>query len=437
METTAADENTAEYGFDSAGSANSGWDETVTTFKTITVDGTVNDPGEWEAGDLLGAVDGTLFYLTWDQDRIYAAIVGGDAASDRYNLLIDVDPLDAGAANSGTTAAFCGASFQEDAKPDYALAHGGSGLLEMAAAADGGSWEPWVNTGSGAATDGVASVEFEILKSEIGLDSGDPLRLYLTVCDSGGEVAAAWPPENPVSAGGVVTQLMWVGLSGTGPNRSPRFDAAREGFQTLDAGSTGLLTFFDGYLELDVTTPGGAGCQIGVAVGANRLVTSRDGGARRLVTITPENCSGLDADLALRYEDGTVFQAPDELRGIPEADLALFRWVNGAWGEAGGVVNTVDNTVTLAGVSEFSDWTFGSTDRNADRHTAPVFFSPVVMAERLGSQRGRPAGGGGVGSALVAPPPEADPVMVCPPLRTEHSSDRTSAKNPSSVRFTQ
>jgi autotransporter-associated beta strand protein len=78
----------------------------------------------------------------------------------------------------------------------------------------------------------------------------------------------------------------------------------------------------------------------------------------RYFDITPNTNTGLNADFVFHYSD-------DELNGITETNLTLFKSIDGGstWTDEGGSVNTTNNTVTLTGVDGFSRWTLG--DKNS------------------------------------------------------------------------
>jgi hypothetical protein len=370
VETTVSTENTAEFAHDSHGAANSTWANTVATPHTVSVDGTVNTSGEWLSGELLGAVDGLTYYVTWDASYIYVGMIGGNATSDKYNVLIDTDPLNTGAGNTGNTLDYCGASFGADGKANYAVQLYPGGVAR--AVASGSSWDAWSPTDTTGATNGSASgnAEFKILKSDIGLTSASPVGLYLYGCNNSNQYWSGWPPENSAYSASVIQLTTRTVFYATGSTRSPRFDASHLGYQTLSGDSTGERAFFENnanasypwYARLFVTTAGAAGCQIKVKVVANRVITQRDGGARRLYEIDPQGCSGLQATVILQYEDSSWYSAPDELRGIVEANLYVYRWDGSIWNRitAGAFRDAPTNRVgTTTPQSSFSPWGIG------------------------------------------------------------------------------
>ena len=101
---------------------------------------------------------------------------------------------------------------------------------------------------------------------------------------------------------------------------------------------------------------------------------TQQNGINRMYRISPTNNSGLNATLVFNYLDS-------ELNGLNEAALALFRSTDGEnWVEQeSAVLNTANNTLTLAGIDQFSYWTAGESGT-----TLPVHFSSFT-AEELAS----------------------------------------------------
>lgn len=363
-----------------AGAANSGWTGNITTPHTITsLDGTVNTLGEWQPGELLGSADTATFYLTWDATDIYIGFAGGNAQSDKYNVLVDIDPLDMDTQNSGNTLDYCGASFGANGKPDYAIQLYPGGIAKNAAS--GSSWDTWTapistgQTNGGGAGSGQA--EFRLSKAELGINSDAPVGFYLYACTAGNRVWATWPPENKIDTTNPVAQTTRVLLDATRNTRSPRDDAAHLGYETFAADTLGVKLFFDdgGALSqnwhghLNVSTAGAAGCLVTAKVLANHLVSRLDGGTRRSYTITPDvNCTGLAATVSLKYEDGwdnnqtqtDINFIPSELRGLDENSLILYRNTGATWDAVASNRSTTHNrVVTTSAVTQFSTWTFG------------------------------------------------------------------------------
>jgi len=370
-----------------AGAANTGWANYMTTPHTISVDGTVNTSGEWLFGELLGRADSMVYYVSWDADYLYVGMVGADATAgnDSYNVLLDVDPYDVGLDNAGTQAEFCGATFGEQGKPDFAIQVSGSGLATQQAS--GGAWTAWSPADSSASVNGLASgnAEFRIRKSDLGLGSADAVGLYLYGCNNAGRVRAAWPPENEINTTSVVAQTTRTVFDSTGERRSPREDAAHLGYETLMV--SGPVNFFDRggvalqnwHVRLNVQTAPVGPCEITIKVLANTQVTRLSGGVRRSYTITPtentpatdDECYGINTWISLKYEQGAsnnqtdtqtdVDDTPSELRGLDEGAMTLYRYNGATWVPYTGGVSTPHNRIYATGVTSFSAWSFGYT----------------------------------------------------------------------------
>ncbi len=328
-----------------------------TTYHTITFDGTVNEPSEWVANtEKLGTAT-IPYYLTWDDTYLYVGMIGGDTGNDKYNLLIDIDPDDTGAANSGTTAAYCGATFGADGKPDYAIQKYPGGVAQ---AQGSGGWNAWTPTAETTALNGTNQVEFRVRWSDIGLSSRSaPVGLYLYACNSSDLVWSAWPPSNLQWTGGAQELTTRAYFPTTDGGRAPRTYAQQRGDQTV-FNATGSVSLLNGFAQLNITAGGGAGCDVKVRVRGNAAVTTANNSVRRLYDITPTGCTPT-ADVTLKYLDGTEYEAVDELNGATEANLHLFHWNGSSWIDEGGTVNTGNHTMTRTGVSSFSPWTFGGS----------------------------------------------------------------------------
>ncbi len=363
VETT--DSGATNYRYHTAGAANDGWSGYVLTNHIITADGTVS---EWQAnGEQLGSTDGVDFYVTWDADYIYVGMVGGDTSNNKYNVLIDTDPLDSGVDNSGNANVdYCGATFADDGKADYAIQLYPTGTAY--AQASGASWDAWTPAGSGG-NRGTGQVEFYIQKSDLGLTSGDAVGFYLYACNSSNQVWAAWPPENEVNTGSTDALTTRVVFENTYANRAPRYEGSMRGSQTMPANVVGQELFFDDvagtvdyYARLYVTTSGGVTCTVKITTRGNALATRLDGGLRRSYDITPQNCTGLAATITLKFNDGSMSGAPDEFRGASANNTRLYRWDGTAWVSVGSAYNSTNKTVyTTAPQTTFSPWTAGDT----------------------------------------------------------------------------
>lgn len=408
IETSVSTENLTEFDHDTHAARNNGWNNTVVTPHDITADGTLNTSGEWRTGEQLGNVDGLTYYLTWGSDYLYAGMVGGNATADKYNLLIDTDPLDTGASNSGTQTSYCGATFGADGKADYAIQITGSNVYRARATADGSGWEAWPTAEAGGNTNNSASgnAEFFVQKGAIGIDSSSPIGVYLYACNSSSQLWSAWPPENPAGSASNVELTTRTVVEATGADRSPRYDAFHLGYQTLSGATTGERQFFQNgtnasypwYARLYVSTAGGGSCTIQVKVIGNRLTTQQDGGIRRMYDITPIACSGLAATIIVQYEDGSWYGAPDELRGMTEANGYLYHWDGTTWNRitGGAFRDTPTNRIgTTSPQTTFSPWGIGDdlgnqptalglTHLSAESH-APFPWAAVGSAALLGS----------------------------------------------------
>ncbi len=399
------------YRAHTAGAANTGW-TWVTTPHTLTasINGTVVSPTEWSPnGEYLGKVDDVQFFLTWDANNLYLGFSGQNALTGTYIVALDTDPLNSGAANSGTTAALCGsAAFSGNHKPDYALQAGPNGLTTTQAS--GGAWSAWTVSNSTGVTNTSASgqAEFRVAFSDLGLTYGQPVGAYLFVCDAAaGAVRAAWPPEN-VTAGSsnMVNTGLDVALVLNAPDgaQSPRYEASHMGVFTVTTGNTpNEYHLWDNYMWLYVITPTTAagGCDVVVQVMGNRIPTTQGAPSRRAYEFNADACPGMAVNLNFAYEDGTASRhldgtpvrskaqsAPNELLFMSENRLTLSRWDGSSWQLmpsasdsqctwAGGTWhcpegyynydwNTSINLLTIYNVSTFSKWTFSDEQDDYD-----------------------------------------------------------------------
>ncbi|CAG0931297.1 hypothetical protein TFLX_02077 [Thermoflexales bacterium] len=348
------------------------------TYHAITFDGTVNTSTEWDTTtERLGTTSTMYYYVTWDDIYLYVGLRGGDTNNDKYNLLIDTDPNDIGANNSGTRNEYCGATFGADGKPDYAIQKYPGGYDRSRAVS--GSWSSWSPSGATTATNAVNQVEFRVGWSDLGMvgNRSAPLGLYLYACDNGNRVWSAWPPSNLLWTGNAQELTTRTYFHTTDSGRNPRTYAQQRGDQTA-FNATGNVSLLNSFAQFNITAGGGAGCHILVRVRGNAAVDSANSAVRRLYDITPSNCPGLTADLTLKYLDGTEYEAVDELNGAIEANLHLYRWNGSAWSDEGGTSNTFNNTVTRNGVNTFSPWTFDDASPTAITLTRLEAQSPNV-----------------------------------------------------------
>lgn len=329
--------------------------ENALTNHTISFDGNVNPTTEWDTDSELLGTSAVDYYLTWDDAFLYAAINGGDTANDKYNLLIDIDPDDAGSTNSGTASEFCGATFGADGKPDYALQKYPGGVAKV----DGtsGSWSGWFPAGGTDSLSGTNQVEFRVQWSDIGVAvRNTPIAIYLYTCNSSSLVWSAWPPENSQYTGASQELPAHNYLPTTDNGRFPRAYAQHRGDQTkFDA--NGSFSLFNGFAQINITSGGGTGCTFRVDMRGNAPADNSDSAVHRLYTLTPTGCSPT-ADITLKYLDGTDYNSVSELNGITKAELMLYHWNGSSWDSGCGTVDTVANTVTCTGVNNFSPWGF-------------------------------------------------------------------------------
>jgi hypothetical protein len=382
-----------------AGQKNDGWKEQITTYHTIDVDGSGID---WKVGEYLGMrnidyVDkwNTNYYITWDAENIYVLMKGDDENVQGYNILIDMDPNQSGSANQGTTAAFCTGTFQEDAKPDYAvqLQPGNpSTLVNYKAKSDGSGWETWPAEHV-SAVKLLDEIEFKISRADLDLDPNSPVAFYLYSCSFDNIVYSAWPRENPIGVKYDGTLYSRIYFPDTAENRSPRDHGVRMGSQTLSAATTGSRSYLNDFAVLHVTTAGGPACKVKVSFVANTQITTLGGGVRRAYTVTTSDCSGLGANLTLKYEDGTIhggeIHFPSELRGLDKEHLILYRFAEGQWNPVNIEImwpQPLENQITVYYLNEFSTWSFGVGDQPPTAVTLVSFsassqqppFSPSI-----------------------------------------------------------
>ncbi len=400
------------YNHHTAGAANTGWTWATTPHTlTASINGTVVSPTEWSPdGEYLGKVDDVQFFLTWDANNLYLGFSGQNALTGTYIVALDTDPLNSGAANSGTTAALCGsAAFSGDHKPDYALQAGPGGLTTTQAS--GGAWSAWTASNSTGVTNTSASgqAEFQVAFSDLGLTYGQPVGAYLFVCDAAaGAVRAAWPPEN-VTAGSGSNQSntgldVILALNAPDGAQSPRYEASHMGIFTVTVGTVAQsYRLWDNYMWFYVITPTttAGGCDVVVSVMGNRIPTSQGAPSRRAYEFNADACPGMAVNLNFAYEDGTASQhisgtqilskaqsAPKELLFMSENRLTLSRWDGSSWQLmpsapdsqctwTGGTWhcpqdhynydwNTGINLLTIYNVSTFSKWTFSDEQDDYD-----------------------------------------------------------------------
>ncbi|MBI5650029.1 MAG: hypothetical protein HZC40_06200 [Chloroflexi bacterium] len=344
------------------------------TNHTITFDGNAQLGNDFHyATEWLGSKGGIDYYATWDATNVYVGMIGGALTTTAgsacptngctYVAVVDTDPRTQSSANTGAASAFQCSTFDANAKGNFAISRANGATTKRQAS--GGSWVAWSPTNSNALDNGYDNAEFRFQFSELtGYPSGDSFALYLYVCD-GANLVSAWPPENP-QTGATPALSVTTNFATNDAGRAPRTFGRHWGKQSQSASTTGVKTFFNGYLTFNVTTNGGGACTLDV-----NLIGNMDNQAsniiRRTYTITPNNCTGLVGDLTLKYEDGsltygtTMNNAPNEIRAFTESAMALLRQVGSNWADQSATSrDTAANTVTKTGVSSFSTWTLGS-----------------------------------------------------------------------------
>jgi hypothetical protein len=337
------------------------------TNHTVVFDGAVG--ADWkQSAERLGTTGSFDYQVTWDANNLYAGIKGGPENSNyTYVAVVDTDPY-AGAANVGASAALaCAGGFNSQGKGDFALVrtgqNGSTAGSTSKRVASGGTWASWTPSSNTDARDwGRNMAEFQFAWSDLGLSGvNNTVGLYLYVCNAGA-LASAWPPEN-VQAG-AASLLIETVFATNDASRTPRTYGVHYNVDTANA--VGLVSLLNGYVRLNVTTPGAASCTMSATVSGNNDGTASNL-IRRTYLLTPTNCSGLVADMTLKYEDGTTSNnAPSELKAFSESTMQLLRYNGTSWTDVGASSrDTTNNTMTKLGVSQFSPWSFGSATPTA------------------------------------------------------------------------
>lgn len=128
--------------------------------------------------------------------------------------------------------------------------------------------------------------------------------------------------------------------------------------RTIDAAVTGNRLFPIGTnpyspVEVDITAAGTGAGTIAAAVAAGDHPNAADPAATldRFWTLTPAGISGATATLVFHYLDGDVTGT------LVEANMVAASWNGATWTTYPTVIDTVNNTATVTGVTSFSDWT--------------------------------------------------------------------------------
>lgn len=151
---------------------------------------------------------------------------------------------------------------------------------------------------------------------------------------------------------------------------------------TVTGGGTSATEDLNAPTDMDV---GGLGAVItsGANLGTTTVtrgstIFAAGGGSSiaRYYDISPATNTGLDATLVFCYDES-------ELNGIDEANLTLFRSIDGgtSWTNVGGNVDVVNNKITLDNIDAFSTWTAG--DENAPLPVELVSFTDSVTVDGL------------------------------------------------------
>jgi hypothetical protein len=343
---------------------------TAPTYHTIIFDGGVGS--DWNIGaERLGTMptSGAKFdyYLTWDANNLYVGIKGDTPGNPyTYVAVVDTDPGIRNASNSGATAALaCAGGFNASGKGNFALVRTGGTLTATGTTTKQtgatGSWTAWTpSTNTEAKDGGRAMAEFQFAWSGLtGYTSGNPIGLYLYVC-SGSTLISAWPPENLQSGNPILLAEAVTASNDSG--QTPRTYAQRLDNNTISiSNGPGPFDALNGYAEFANVNGLSGTCSFDVSVQGNADTTDPQR-VRRVYTLTPDptTCAGLQADVALMYEDGTMpNNAPSELNGLTEASLQTLRYDGSAWRQYGSAVDATNNKVSLPGVSNFSPWSLG------------------------------------------------------------------------------
>jgi hypothetical protein len=324
----------------------------------VTFDGIVNPNIEWNPnGDKLGTMNGINYYATWDATNLSVAMVGGALNTNTYVVAVDTDAATRGSSNTGATGNLICAGFNGNGKGNFALARSGAGTSKSQAS--GGAWAAWAPSANTDAKDnGSNNVEFQLQWSDLGLPTpNSSVGLYLYVCN-GSSLLSSWPPEN-VQPGINPVLNTEVVFSTNDAGRIPRTFGRHVGDDQVTIAPGGPYNLLNGYVQL-ANVSGVSSCAFAASVNGNADTTDPNT-IRRTYLLTPgAGCTGLTANLTLKYEDGTAGNnAPSELAAFTEPSLKLLRWSGSVWSPLTTTVDTVNNVATTTGVSQFSPWSLG------------------------------------------------------------------------------
>ncbi len=358
---------------------------------TITLDGNVN---EWSSLEKLGSANNVEYGITWDANSWYFSINDlsgtGFGDADFFLIGIDTDPTNE-TTNSGggfSNGEFCGAKFPDENKPDFIAR-----VRQNPYYIDSYLWNgtSWVDAGWSEGISGHFDLSGNGNTYEVRLDkttetnfnSSNPVGFYLWQTNSSCEYFNAWPSEN--------SNTYYAG-SGTPGNgiflyAHTRFQTTTSGLQpakdgqriawasnTLSANST-PYNYFGGddvtannpWLRLTTTASGagGASCTVRAKmVGTHSFTQASFTGMNRYVDFTLTNCTNLEVDVQMRYEES-------ELNGITETATQFYHCTTlpctNAWTAVSGGTYTrdaINNNLILTNVAQtqFSFWTVSDTD---------------------------------------------------------------------------
>lgn len=354
----------------------------VFTYRTITLDGNVS---EWSSiSEKLGSASSSDFYITWDDDYWYFGVKGGFSNTNFFLIGIDADPTNE-TTNTGGTSERCGAIFPSENKPDYILANRQNSYLRESWGWNGSVWDQaaWnpAETSEYDFSGGGGDYEVKLKKSSVFASNEDtsPVAFYLWLSDGSCQTFNAWPPENPNAWTGS-TQFLFA---------HTRFQTTTSGLQPVKEGqrvawASAALTanstaynYFGGdditannpWLRLTTTATGagGASCTVRAKmVGTDSFTQTSFTGVNRYVDFTLTNCTNLEVDVQVRYEEL-------ELNGTTEAATEFYHCVampcSTSWMVVvpnGGtyIRDATNNNVLLTNVpqTQFSFWTISDTD---------------------------------------------------------------------------
>jgi hypothetical protein len=403
---------TSEY-YAAAGTSTIAWNTRIGTFRfspaqcvstpvTLTTHSLIFDGGvgsDWSpVSERLGtsgiAPNAFDYFLTWDSTNLYAGMKGlSNTLPYTFALVIDTDPATQSPSNTGSMAALaCAGGFNANAKGNFALLRSSANSTAATAKfqASGGAWTAWApGSGSDALDFGRNMAEFQLNWSDVGLSaSAGTAGIYLFVCQ-GNALVSSWPPEDLQSGSPILNVETTVPLNDTG--RTPRTYSPHAGQETATlTNGAGPFNLLNGYVQLANISGLSGACSFAAVDGGNLTSAPAAQMAQRTYTLSPgAGCTGLTADVTLKYEDGTTANnAPSEINGLTEANLTLFKNIVGSWVDQGGTVNTTTNTVTRLAVNSFSQWGFGTshptavsvTNVSAEGETGYAWWLPLGAA---------------------------------------------------------